>query len=53
MKYFPAEIEKQAGYIDGFKKDIKTAAANPQVPEGFCGVEIKGKKYADKLKQAK
>ena len=29
MKYFPAEIEKTKGFIEGFKRDIQTAADHP------------------------
>ena len=48
LKYFPAEIEKQSSYIHGFEADIKTVEANPQIPDGFCGMEIMGKHYAEK-----
>ena len=48
LKYFPAEIEKQTGYIHGFEADIKTVEAHPQISEGFCGMEIMGKHYAEK-----
>jgi len=48
LKYFPAEIEKQTGYIHGFEADIKTVEAHPQISEGFCGIDIKGNHYTDK-----
>ena len=48
LKYFPAEIEKQTGYIHGFEADIKTVEAHPQISEGFCGMEIMGRHYAEK-----
>ena len=48
LKYFPSEIEKQTGYIHGFEADIKTVEAHPQISEGFCGMEIMGKHYAEK-----
>ncbi len=48
LKYFPAEIEKQTGYIHGFEADIKTVEAHPQIAEGFCGMEIRGKAYTEK-----
>ena len=48
LKYFPAEIEKQAGYIHGFEADIKTVEAHPQISDGFCGMEIMGRHYAEK-----
>ncbi len=48
LKYFPAEIEQQKGYIYGFEADLKTIEAHPQIPEGFCGIEIHGKQYTEK-----
>lgn len=48
LKYFPAEIEKQTGYIRGFEADIQTVNNNPQIVDGFCGIEIKGRVYTDK-----
>lgn len=48
LKYFPAEIEKQTGYIRGFEADIQTVTAHPQIAEGFCGMEILGKHYTEK-----
>ena len=48
LKYFPAEIEKQTGYIHGFEADIKTVEAHPQISDRFCGMEIMGKHYAEK-----
>ena len=48
LKYFPAEIEKQTSYIHGFEADIKTVEAHPQIAEGFCGMEIRGKAYTEK-----
>ena len=48
LKYFPAEIEKQTGYIHGFEADIKTVEAHPQISEGFCGMDIRGKHYTEK-----
>ena len=48
LKYFPAQIEQQTGYIHGFEADIKTVEANPQIQDGFCGMEILGKHYAEK-----
>ena len=48
LKYFPAEIERQTGYIRGFEADIQTVTAHPQIAEGFCGMEILGKHYTEK-----
>lgn len=36
LKYFPAEIEKQTGYIHGFEADMKTVEAHPQIADGFA-----------------
>ena len=47
LKYFPAEIERQTGYIHGFEADIKMVEANPQIAEGFCGMDIRGKHYSE------
>lgn len=48
LKYFPAEIEKQTGYIHGFEADVKTVADHPQIQDGFCGMELMGKHYTEK-----
>ena len=48
LKYFPAEIERQTGYIRGFEADIQTVTDHPQIAEGFCGMEILGKHYTEK-----
>lgn len=48
LKCFPAEIERQTGYIRGFEADIQTVTAHPQIAEGFCGMEILGKHYTEK-----
>ena len=48
LKYFPAEIEKQTGYVHGFEADNKTAESHPQITDGFCGMEILGKHYSEK-----
>ncbi len=49
LKYFPAQIEKQTGYIHGYEADIKTVEVHPQIHEGFCGMEILGKHYTEKV----
>lgn len=48
LKYFPAEIKSQESLIRGMEADIRTAASHPQVKDGFCGMEIMGKSYAEK-----
>lgn len=48
LKYFPAQIEQYTGYIRGFETDLKMVEAHPQIPEGFCGIDIKDRHYTDK-----
>ena len=48
LKYFPVEIKSQESLIRGMESDIRTAASHPQVKDGFCGMEIMGKSYAEK-----
>ena len=48
LKYFPAEMEKQRGYIQGFEADMQTAATHPLPKEGFVSVEIHGRNFSDK-----
>ncbi|MCD8367213.1 MAG: SNF2-related protein [Clostridiales bacterium] len=48
LKHFPAEIEKQQGFIRGFETDIQTAAAHPLPKEGFVGMEVHGRQFTDK-----
>ena len=49
LKTFPATIQHQKEVIACMKEDAKTAEANPQVKEGFCGITIRGMHYEDKL----
>lgn len=49
LKYFPAEIERTKGLIHGYEKDIQIVAEHPQIEDGFCGMEILGKPYTEKL----
>ena len=48
LKYFPAEIEKQHGFIRGFEADIQTVAAHPTVKDGFVGIEVGGVHFEEK-----
>ncbi|MCC8029191.1 MAG: DEAD/DEAH box helicase family protein [Lachnospiraceae bacterium] len=48
LKYFPAEIERQQGYIRGFTKDMETVAAHPHPEDGFAGMEVAGRTYHEK-----
>jgi len=42
LKYFPAEIERQQGFIKGFEADIQTVTEHPHPKDGFAGMEVKG-----------
>ena len=48
LKYFPAEMEKQRGFIQGFEADMQTVAAHPLPKEGFVGAEIQGRSFSEK-----
>ncbi len=48
LKYFPAEIEAQQSRNRGFEADMKTVEAHPLPEEGFVGIELAGKHYAEK-----
>ena len=48
LKYFPAEIEAQQSRNRGFEADMRTAEAHPLPEEGFVGMEVGGKHYAEK-----
>ena len=49
LKEFPASIQCQKAEIAALQQDAKTAEANPQVKDGFCGMSIKGMHFDDKL----
>ena len=48
LKYFPAEIEAQQSRNKGFEADIQTVESHPLPEEGFVGIELAGKHYAEK-----
>ena len=48
LKYFPEEIEKYKGFIQGFEADLETLAAHPHPEDGFAGMEIRGDTLTDK-----
>ena len=48
LKYFPEEIEKHKGFIQGFEADLETLAAHPHPEDGFAGMEIRGDMLTDK-----
>ena len=49
LKYFPAEIERITSLIHGYETDVQTVTEHPQIEDGFCGMEIFGKRYEEKL----
>jgi hypothetical protein len=49
MKYYPVELEKQKGFIEGFRKDIDTVNANPVPKDGFAGMRVGSRMYTEKL----
>ena len=48
LKYFPEEIEKHKGFIQGFEADLETLTAHPHPDDGFAGMEIRGDTLTDK-----
>ena len=48
LKYFPEEIEKHKGYIQGFEADLETLAAHPHPENGFAAMEVRGDTLTDK-----
>ena len=48
LKEFPASIQWQKAEIAALQQDAKTAEANPQVKDGFCGMTVKGMHFEDK-----
>ena len=48
LKYFPEEIEKHKGFIQGFEADLETLVAHPHPEDGFAGMEIRGDVLTDK-----
>lgn len=48
LKYFPAEMEKQRGFIQGFEADMQTVTAHPLPKEEFVGAEIQGRTFSEK-----
>ena len=45
---YPAEITQLTERIAGYEQDVALAGANPKPKEGFCGMEVDGKHYAEK-----
>ena len=47
LKYFPAEIKRGEALIAGLTEDLRTLAAHPLPEEGFIGMVVQGKMYAE------
>lgn len=45
---YPEEITRLTELIAGYEQDVALAAAHPKAQEGFCGMEVEGKHYAEK-----
>ena len=45
---YPEEITRLTERIAGYEQDVALAAAYPKAQEGFCGMEVDGKHYAEK-----
>ena len=45
---YPEEITRLTELIEGYGKDVALAAAHPKAQEGFCGMEVDGRHYAEK-----
>lgn len=45
---YPEEITRLTERIAGYEQDVALAAAHPKAQEGFCGMEVDGKRYAEK-----
>ena len=48
LREYPADIARITERIAGYEKDVALAAAYPKAQEGFCGMMIEGKQYAEK-----
>ena len=45
---YPAEITRLNERITGYEQDAALAAAHPKAQEGFCGMEVEGRRYTEK-----
>ena len=48
LKYFPAEIEKYQNLVSSLTVDMQTVQNHPTPSEGFVGIELQGKSFAEK-----
>ena len=45
---YPEEITRLTELIEGYGQDVALAAAHPKAQEGFCGMDVDGRHYAEK-----
>ena len=45
---YPEEITRLTERIAGYEQDVALVADHPKAQEGFCGMEVDGKHYAEK-----
>ena len=48
LRKYPEQIAKLTERIAGYEKDVALVATHPKPKEGFCGMVIEGKQYAEK-----
>lgn len=48
LKHFPEQIEKNKGFIEGFKADMETLAQHPHPQDGFAGMTVRNDYLTDK-----
>lgn len=48
LKNFPEQIEKNKGFIEGFKQDMKTLVEHPHPTDGFAGMAVRNDFLTDK-----
>ena len=47
LKYFPQEIERNRGFIQGFEKDLATVEAHPLPEKEFVGMTVAGQSFTE------
>ena len=45
---YPEEITRLTELIEGYGQDVALAEAHPKAQEGFCGMDVDGRHYAEK-----
>ena len=48
LKEFPADIERNKGYLAGFQKDREVLEAHPLPQDAFVGMEVRGTRLTEK-----